>query len=317
MKKIIIIAPATSIGLFPKEAKEVIAYLESKGIEVVIAPNAKKSLENCLVDEFNSTPAKERAEDFVWAFNQDADAILCFVGGYNSNELLDLINWKAIRESSIKFIGHSDITVLTNAIYSKLGLVTWTGISGINFAVKESRQTTYESLQYVLNNESIDIAALKVKQESFDAPIQKAEGWKYLNARNNVSGKIIGGNLDTIGLLQGTEYMPRFTSPTILAIEEDDLTKSDTLYMFKRSLVSLFMQDGAIENIKAIICGRFPESTTTIDMKKIENLFKSLDYTKDLPVLINVEIDHCLPKVLLPIGKNVTILNKKEPTIRL
>ncbi len=315
-KKIIIVAPATSIGLFPKETKEVVEFLESKDLEVSLAPNAQKALDKRLVDEYNSTSAIDRTRDLEWAFEQDPDAVVAFIGGYNSNELLSLINWNIIRKSKAKFIGHSDITVLTNAIYAKTGKVSWTGISGINFAVKESREVTFQALEKLLNNNLDKLTTLKLKQESFDTKLQKTLGWKFLNPKQ-VSGALIGGNLDTIGLLQGTEYLPRFNKPTILVVEEDDLTKEDTVFMFKRSLISIFMQKGAKKNIKAIICGRFPESTTGIDQKKIENLFKSLDFARDLPILIGVEIDHCLPKILLPIGREVTISNSKDPSIKL
>ncbi len=315
-KKIIIVAPATSIGLFPQEAKEVIKFLQSKNLAVSLAPNAQKALRKELANEYNSTPALERVQDLESAFEQNPDAILAFIGGYNSNELLSLIDWKKIKKSKAKFVGHSDITVLTNAIYAKTGKEVWTGISGINFAVKESREATFKTLENLLNNNLSELAPLKLKQESFDAKLQKTPGWKFLNQKG-VSGTLIGGNLDTIGLLQGTEYLPRFNKPTILVIEEDDLTKEDTLFIFKRSLISLFMQKGAAKNIRAIICGRFQESTTGINQKKIEDLFKSLEFTKDLPVLIGVEIDHCLPKTLLPIGRKVTINNSKEPKIKL
>lgn len=316
MKKIIIVDPATSIGRFPKEAREVIKFLESKDLEVVLAPNTKLNLENKYSNEYSSSDAKLRAEDLTWAFEQNPDVILSFVGGYNSNEILEHLDWKKVKKSTAKFVGHSDITVLTNAIYAKTGKISYTGINALNFAVKESREETFKTLKNLLEDNLQELTALKSFQESFDAKLKKSSSWKFLNPET-ISGTLIGGNLDTIGLLQGTEYIPKFNKPTILVIEEDDLCGTDTLPMFKRSLISLFMQKGARKNIKAIICGRFPESSTGIDLEKISAMFKSLEFTKDLPILIGVEIDHCLPKTLLPIGQKVTILNSKQPEIKL
>lgn len=51
-------------------------------------------------------------------------------------------------------------------------------------------------------------------------------------------GKIIGGNLCTLNLLQGTEYMPDIND-SILFIEDDGLVGKEFVREFDRDLQSL------------------------------------------------------------------------------
>lgn len=69
-------------------------------------------------------------------------------------------------------------------------------------------------------------------------------------------GIIIGGNLCTLNLLQGTEYMPNLAG-TILFIEDDFMTVPET---FDRDLESLLSQPGAGE-IEGLVIGRFQQKT--------------------------------------------------------
>ena len=55
------------------------------------------------------------------------------------------------------------------------------------------------------------------------------------------TGDIIGGNMSTFNLLQGTPYMPNLKDK-ILFIEEDSLTGTSTLKTFDRYLHSLMQQ---------------------------------------------------------------------------
>jgi muramoyltetrapeptide carboxypeptidase len=314
-KKIILVSPADSLALFPKEVQQMVDFIESKGWNVDIAPNALKSLNSLnsgVADEFNSMPPKERAEDINWAFAQNPTAILSFIGGFNSNDILRYLNWSDFEGSAVKFIGHSDITVLCNALYAKSGITTWTGVSGINFCVKETREETWDSLQALLEGKLKLLKPKKSFQNSFDSSRQDSIGWTFVNPKDGVEGISIGGNLDTLGLLQGTEYMPKFDQPIILVLEDDDLVKEETIYQFKRSLISLLMQDGVLENLQGLVFGRFSEGAK-LNVKSLKTMLSSIPELDGIPTMIGVEIDHCLPKTLLPIGSKIKLnFTKKQ-----
>ena len=88
----------------------------------------------------------------------------------------------------------------------------------------------------------------------------KNEGYVSIQ-EGEATGDIIGGNMSTFNLLQGTPYMPNLKEK-ILFIEEDSLTGTSTLKTFDRYLHSLMQQQG-FEYIKGIVIGK---------MQKVQNV---------------------------------------------
>jgi len=87
--------------------------------------------------------------------------------------------------------------------------------------------------------------------------IEKNDGYWILNEGVG-EGRIVGGNLSTINLLQGTEFMPDLTD-SILFIEDDDLAGNYTGVMFDRYLQSLLHQPNS-QGLKGIVIGRFQKN---------------------------------------------------------
>ena len=80
------------------------------------------------LDKYQSSSIASRVEDLHEAFrNPDVKMIITSVGGFNANQLLTYIDYDLIAQNPKIFCGYSDITILQNAIYSKTGLVTYSG----------------------------------------------------------------------------------------------------------------------------------------------------------------------------------------------
>ena len=87
-----------------------------------------KNVMNSVNEDFCCGSISDRVADIHEAFrDKNVKAILTVIGGYNINQLLDYIDFKLIKENPKIFCGFSDITALSNAIYSKTGLVTYYG----------------------------------------------------------------------------------------------------------------------------------------------------------------------------------------------
>ena len=72
--------------------------------------------------------AKERAEDINDMFaDPEIKAIIAVKGGEDCNITFDHIDYELIKNNPKIICGFSDTTALTNAIYSKTGLVTFNG----------------------------------------------------------------------------------------------------------------------------------------------------------------------------------------------
>jgi len=122
-----VIAPSKSLSTLTKEQ---IAIAEKRltdmGFSVVYGKHVSE------MDDFHTSPIASRIEDLHEAFlDKNCKAILAAGGGYSSNQLLRHIDWQLIRDNPKIFCGYSDITTLVTAIYTKTGLITY---SGPNFA---------------------------------------------------------------------------------------------------------------------------------------------------------------------------------------
>ncbi|EQD66971.1 Peptidase S66, LD-carboxypeptidase A, partial [mine drainage metagenome] len=86
-------------------------------------------------------------------------------------------------------------------------------------------------------------------------------------------GTVLGGNLCTLNLLQGTEFMPKFND-AILFLEDDDGTRPHT---FDRDLQSLIHQPD-FDQVNSIVIGRFQKASgmTKGLLTKIINTKKEL-----------------------------------------
>ena len=118
-----IVAPATSMAILSETAERFAAQrLESLGLNVTYGRHVRES------DLFTSSPIQSRIEDLHEAFaDQGVAAILTALGGHNSNQLLNRLDFDLIRSHPKIFCGFSDITALSNAIWAKTGVVSYCG----------------------------------------------------------------------------------------------------------------------------------------------------------------------------------------------
>ena len=210
--------------------------------------------------------------------------------------------------------GFSDITALSNAIYTKTGLITYSGPHYSTFGMQKGIEYTIEYFKKCLFNDESFI--IKPSTEWSDDSwfldqenriFYKNEGYRIVNT-GTASGKIIGGNLCTLNLLQGTEYMPDLTN-TILFIEDDELTFPEN---FDRDLQSLIHQPN-FDKVQGIVFGRFQ-----ITSKMTEELFLKIIQSKrelsDIPIIANVDFGHTTPQITFPIGgyAKITLTDKIE-----
>ncbi len=113
------------------------------------------------------------------------------------------------------------------------------------------------------------------------------------------SGNIIGGNLCTLNLLQGTEYMPDIDN-IILFLEDDDLAGEDFHREFDRNLQSL-LHCLKGRKIKAIVVGR-AQLKNKMSIERWKNIFNTKKELETVPIVVNTDFGHTTPIFTLPIG---------------
>lgn len=133
-------------------------------------------------------------------------------------------------------------------------------------------------------------------------------GWWPLQP-GTVEGLIVGGNLCTLNLLQGTRWMPSLTD-AILMLEDDEISNPTE---FRRDLNSLMQQPDA-DTIRGLVIGRFQQAS---EMGR-EDLLAVLDTIPSLrgkPVLANVDFGHTNPLITFPIGGEVRFTAAPTPSL--
>ena len=126
----------------------------------------------------------------------------------------------------------------------------------------------------------------------------KNTGFLVIN-EGKMSGTIIGSNLCTFNLLQGTDYFPDFKD-SILFVEEDEMSGKLTRVEFDRNLQSVIHQPG-FEGVKGVVIGRFQKASEMTDDLLIK-IIKTKKELNNLPVIANVDFGHTDPKITFPIG---------------
>src|SRR3989344_4332800 len=298
-----VIAPAESLSIIPDEnIKLAISRLEGLGFKVTFSKNCKE------IDMFNSSSVKSRVEDLHDAFlDKNVKAILTVIGGFNSNQLLKYIDYALIKKNPKILCGYSDITALANVITTKTGLVTYSGPHFSTFAMKKGFEYTLEYFKNCLINDK-PFKIEPSKEWSNDAWYKDQDNRKFIKNKgyyviNNGSanGVLIGGNLCTLNLLQGTEFMPSLKN-SILFIEDDSESKSVN---FDRDLQSLIHLP-EFEGVKGIVIGRF-ENESKMTRELLIQIIKNKKELDNIPVIADVDFGHTSPLITFPIGGEVSI----------
>jgi muramoyltetrapeptide carboxypeptidase len=302
-----VISPSRSMAILKEKQVDIARHrLEALGFHVTFGKHVYTH------DEFFSTSIEERIEDLHDAFlDQNVKAIFTAIGGYNVNQLLTYIDFNMIKNNPKILIGYSDITALGLSIYQKTGLVTYSGPHFSSFGMKHGFEYTMDSfIQAVTNDAPYEVTPSEfwsddpwyLDQE--DRNFHEQKGYLVLQ-EGRAEGALIGGNLCTMNLLQGTEFMPSLKD-SVLFIEDDYESHALT---FDRDLQSLLHLPDAGE-IQAILIGRFQKDSQVTE-EALRKIISSKREISHIPVIANVNFGHVSPIATIPVGGKATIEAKQ------
>lgn len=257
-------------------------------------------------DMMNSSSIQSRMDDLHEAFQDNSvKAILAVCGGSSSNQLLKYIDYDLVLNNPKVFCGFSDITALQNAIYAKTRLITYSGPNFSSFAMQKGNQYTIDCFQRLLTQNSPVIVDPSPKWsddawflDQNDRTFHHNEG-PWIIQSGKAEGTLVGGNISTFQLLNGTEYRPCLKG-TILFIEADAIAGSNEAAEFDRDFQSLLQQDGA-DQIQGIVIGRF-EQKVSMTREKLSYIIQTKKEIRNIPIVANVDFGHTMPIFTYPIG---------------
>ena len=305
-----IIAPARSMNILGKDTIEIATKrLNDLGLKVTFGKYVNESEEY-----YNSASIAHRVEDLHEAFaDKNVKAILTVIGGFNSNQIIDYLDYDLIKNNPKILCGFSDITAVLNSIYAKTGLVTYYGPHYSSFGMKKGFEYELEYFKKMFfENNSIEIKSSEtwsndpwfIDQENRNFIENKG---MFIINDGEAEGKIVGGNLCTLNLLYGTKYMPDIND-SILFIEDDALAREMFMAEFDRNLESLTMQEG-FKNVKAIVIGRAEIDAKMTD-EKWTRIIKGKEKLKNIPVIAGADFGHTTPIFTFPIGGKAKLIAK-------
>jgi muramoyltetrapeptide carboxypeptidase len=272
-----------------------IQRLESLGLRVTLAAHVWES------DPFDCPTIEHRLADLHDAFRDpEVAGIITVIGGWNGNQILDRIDYDLVAANPKVFCGYSDITVFQGAFLRLANLVTYSGPHISTFGMKHGIAYTLESFQN---------AVMRVGNYRIEASQQWADDSWFLDQEartfidnpghvvlqpGEAEGRIIGGNLCTLGLLQGTPYMPDIRDCLLFLEDLRDLKE------FDRLLQSLLQGPGG-DTVRGLVIGRFPNSAGAT-RALLDHVVATKPALRGKPVIYGADFGHTTPHATFPIG---------------
>ncbi|MBI2087104.1 MAG: LD-carboxypeptidase [Candidatus Zambryskibacteria bacterium] len=309
--KVMVVAPSNSLSLISKETRLIADKRFSEmGLELSFAKNVDE------LNEFDSSSIESRVSDLHEAFsNESVKGVFAVIGGFNCNQLLRYLDWGLIKNNPKVFVGYSDTTVLQNAMYAKTGLVTYSGPAYSTFGQKLHFDYTLEYFKKcVLNDKEFNILPSEswsddkwyIDQEN--RKLLKSDGWLVID-KGEARGVILGANICTFNLLQGTEYFPDISN-SILFLEDDAESKSVNFDRDLQSLIHLLN----FNKVRGIVIGRF-QNASEIKKGYLIKIIKSKKELGRIPVLANVDFGHTDPMITFPIGGEAQLVVSDKKSV--
>lgn len=273
-----------------------------------------------------------RAKDVDSAFrDKEIKAIFSSIGGDDSIRILPYLDIKTIKKNPKIIMGYSDTVTLLTYLNTQ-GMVTFHGpaiMAGFsqleNFPACEKHikkilfenPSTYQYKPYkTWANNYLDWS--QKKNIGKTSKINKNEGWHWLQGNRVVKGKLFGGCIEVLEMIERTKFWPSstFWNGKILFIETSE-DKPSAEYV--KVVLRKYGKMGIFNRITGVLVGRARDYNKK-ETKELENYLISIIADEfnhpEMPIIANMDFGHTDPQFILTLGVEVEI-NCKKKTFRL
>ena len=247
-----------------------------------------------------------RADEINRMFNNKRiDGIWCVRGGYGVTRMLDMLNYKVIRDNPKVLIGYSDVTALHQAIFKKTGLVCFHGPVGASDFPNYTEKHVIQVISKTSSTFKIEAAPENVSMEN---QIYNS----YVISDGIAEGRLVGGNLTLASSLVGTPYDISYKNKLVFF---EDIGEKP--YRIDRMLTQMMLA-GKFDKVKGVILGIFlncdvSENDNSLTLSEmLKDRFKNIN----VPVIYGMSFGHISNQFTLPLGIKAK-LNTGDKTITL
>ncbi len=277
-----LIAPSSALGEF--DLKPTLDMFTQMGLWVVEATNIKNRF------RYMAGTDKIRAESFNQIIkNPDIKALFCLRGGAGATRMIDMVDFRTLRENPKLIIGLSDSTALQNAALTMAKCPALTGFLPLydskDGKIDETMQRELKDALFANKHEIVSGVCLK---------------------KGKVEGEIVGGCLSVFSLLCGTKYFPDLAGKILLLEDVGEKT-----YKIDLMLTQLKQQPN-FDKLAGIIIGQFSDCVIKDPCDgSVDDCIKDFTCDLNIPVIGNFAYGHIPYRHILPLGVKVKMTASK------
>jgi muramoyltetrapeptide carboxypeptidase LdcA involved in peptidoglycan recycling len=303
-------------SIFPHRYQAGVRQLETAfGLTVVEMPHTLKDA------GWLARNPQARAADLMQAFSDpDTKGIITAIGGDDSIRLLPYIDLEVIRNNPKIFMGYSDTTI-SHMMCFKAGLVSFYGptiMAGFAengglfpYMTNSVRQTLFQADPIGViepNASGWTVERLEWGEQANQEKkriLNPCTGWKFLHGNGIHQGHLLGGCIEVLDWLRGTELWPSLDAwqDAILFLEtsEEAPPPANVKYMLRA-----FAALGVLKRLSGILFGR-PGGELPVDRfdeydQVILHVVRDEEGLDELPIITNMDFGHTDPMFVLPYG---------------
>ncbi|MBR2824992.1 MAG: LD-carboxypeptidase [Solobacterium sp.] len=303
-----ICAPSAGVGRKIQDFDNSLKVLKTEGYQIYETPSVR-------VNDVRSADAKTRTKELHSLFNnKKIDMVMCAAGGDFLFEMLPEVNWNTLVKHPKWMMGASDPTSLLFTYTTKYDVATLYGCNAGSYANIPFHDCFKDNLELLKGNLVSQISFTHINSSApfSDEPsvYDLKSSWNSTHKTLHVSGRCIGGCMDVLKDLIGTEYdhvsnfIKKYHKDGFIWYFDNFALSAETFY---NTLLQM-KYAGWFKYTKAIIIGRtiFPsENIITYD----EAILKALN---GIPVLSNADVGHTLPHMTMINGAILDLTYKRK-----
>ncbi|SHJ91578.1 Muramoyltetrapeptide carboxypeptidase LdcA (peptidoglycan recycling) [Hathewaya proteolytica DSM 3090] len=302
-------ATSAGVGYKINNYNKSIENIRAQGYNIRETENVRKN------DIFSSSP-KERGLQLKDLFQDPkVKIIICATGGMFQFDMMPYIDYEVIDRNEKWVMGYSDPTSLLYTITTKLDIATLYGNNASSFDQNKIHESLENCFEIVKGN--------MVKQYSFEHYEKKGSGkddfsgynlterveWLKLRGHENFKGRCIGGCLEVLCNLVGTEY--DYTKVFLEKYKDNgivwylDVCEMDSAHLYLALLQLKYA--GWFKHSKAFVFGRVAIKNEVFGMTYSEAILRALYDIENISIIMDADIGHVAPKMTMINGAIIQV----------